>query len=557
MAASSDTEKKDTIETHIDVAPAKAETAAVTSVDSTNTPTNTSPPMMDNTSTSVGPIIVSNSNTNDPQQSTVTATASGSINSQPPSNEPELPKSKLRAAVEIYNSLVHKNPSNISLNSVFIGYTDPITGDQEVPILNWRIINQINKDDITYFVLVLNNKNRLILWDKRTQLDRLFASGITKPHQTLQAMLQSDARTTIPAQKDMHHYSNYNTNNNQQQTNNKNQKQTQAHSNHKPPEKLFAVVDSLNKQLMNNARNHDQGLCKFYGAGYCYHGPRCYSLHNAEAITAYEQGWLQGKPLPKIALDYAERYHKKQKYNYLLVLDLEGKDEIIEFPCILIDLSLMKEVARFHKWIRPTFWDKDRGYLGRQEQQSDAHINSKSTAISFAEMMPLLRQWLMGFDIVVDANGAFVDKNFLCACCGNWDVKTQIPKQCRISRIPLPKYFDRWMNIKDFALGLYPQFKPYQVKGMKPLMRVLRMQIMGTHHLGMDDTYNISRIVMQFAKDGAVFDHTAYKDVETQRVVYANEDRRVSPYHVPQRNERNNNYNNRNNNNQYFYKRKR
>ncbi len=51
-----------------------------------------------------------------------------------------------------------------------------------------------------------------------------------------------------------------------------------------------------------------------------------------------------------------------------------------------------------------------------------------------------------------------LSKTFLCAICGNWDIKTQIPKQCTICNIDLPKYFNQWMNVKDFALNIYSHF---------------------------------------------------------------------------------------------------
>lgn len=58
--------------------------------------------------------------------------------------------------------------------------------------------------------------------------------------------------------------------------------------------------------------------------------------------------------------------------------------------------------------------------------------------------------------------------SFAWCCCGNWDVKTQIPKQCQISgfvmclcfgkdfcfnfcenSLNVPKMFNEWINLKD------------------------------------------------------------------------------------------------------------
>ena len=44
-----------------------------------------------------------------------------------------------------------------------------------------------------------------------------------------------------------------------------------------------------------------------------------------------------------------------QGCHYLLVLDLEGKDEITEFPVIIIDAWTTREVGRFHRSM-PSEW---------------------------------------------------------------------------------------------------------------------------------------------------------------------------------------------------------
>ena len=105
-----------------------------------------------------------------------------------------------------------------------------------------------------------------------------------------------------------------------------------------------------------HSNNSTEGLCKFYGAGYCCYGPNCNSSHDGDKINKYEQDWLNGKtiinnkqlPLISLPSNFSIQRITKQKYDYLLILDLEGKDEIIESPVILIDLSKMKDIDRFH-----------------------------------------------------------------------------------------------------------------------------------------------------------------------------------------------------------------
>lgn len=41
---------------------------------------------------------------------------------------------------------------------------------------------------------------------------------------------------------------------------------------------------------------------------------------------------------------------KSQKLDYFLVLDLEGKVEILEFPVVMIDAQSMEFVDSFHRY---------------------------------------------------------------------------------------------------------------------------------------------------------------------------------------------------------------
>ena len=451
--------------------------------------------------------------------------------------------------MDIYNRLIHDQTLNIDLNNVYIGYSDKVFGDQEKRILDWIMINDggdIPMHHILYFVFILNNQNRLILWDRKTKLDRLFGSGITKKHQTFHIIINSEKIKQIQSQ-------------------NKNDQNYESNSQNHVASKQEFVTNNLfknddNKIEEKKENNNDndkkhEGLCKFYGAGYCRYGPRCNSLHDGDEINKYEQEWINGKivinnqeiPLITLPKRFSIERITKQKYDYILVLDLEGKDEIIELPCILIDLSLMKEVGRFHAWIRPTQWNNNNGYIPIQHQQDIKYINRKSRAVSFPTALQSLNIFLNKYGIILNKKGEFMNnsKSFLSAICGNWDIKTQIPKQCKICNIELPLYFNQWMNIKDFALSVYPQYEPYQVKGMASLLRTLRMKLYGTHHLGMDDTYNISRLIIKFIIDNnkIIYDYTAYRNIYNGRIFYKNNNRRVSRYHTSSKNnKKQNNY---------------
>jgi ERI1 exoribonuclease 3 len=100
--------------------------------------------------------------------------------------------------------------------------------------------------------------------------------------------------------------------------------------------------------------------------------------------------------------------------------------------------------------------------------------------------------------------------------CGNWDLKTKVPEQCRVSKIKLPSYFMEWINLKDIYLNFYNR----RATGMMTMMRELQMPIVGSHHLGIDDAKNIARVVQRMLADGAVMQITAKRQSATGDVKF-------------------------------------
>ena len=140
---------------------------------------------------------------------------------------------------------------------------------------------------------------------------------------------------------------------------------------------------------------------------------------------------------------------KEAQIRYVAVFDLEGKDEIIEFPVLLFDVVAGKELGRFQRFVRPA-------ELFKGKEVSD------TPAVPFPLVLDEFSAWLRqklgkGLEEMGD------DTIFM--TCGDWDCK-HVRTQCQICGVPTPWAFSRWINIKrSYAEAFGGDFR-----GMKSML---------------------------------------------------------------------------------------
>lgn len=293
-------------------------------------------------------------------------------------------------------------------------------------------------------------------------------------------------------------------------------------------------------------RDHD-GLrydlstpCGYFMAGYCRHGDKCIKQHSVTYALAIRHEWLHpednaGRRLLQKAAEQAlgpdwvasnrlfprvfsqklnakktkaadvshdisdlgfswekegesqaqALQHSSQPIRYLLVLDLEGKDEITEFPVIAIDSFSRCELGRFQQYVRPV------------HLFDNCTLTESSPAIAFTEVLIKFDEWLrltLGRSLS-DMGHVATDMAFV--TCGDWDCK-HVHTQCNISGVAVPAAFSQWINIKR----VYDDFYGGEFRGMKSMLSRLRLldpkgdPKFGFHHLGMHDVENIGRCLM-------------------------------------------------------------
>ncbi|KAM0029104.1 putative ribonuclease H-like superfamily, exonuclease, RNase T/DNA polymerase III [Helianthus debilis subsp. tardiflorus] len=205
--------------------------------------------------------------------------------------------------------------------------------------------------------------------------------------------------------------------------------------------------------------------------------------------------------------EYKNRH--SEDLDYFLVLDLEGKVEILEFPVLMIDATSMDVVAFFHRFVRPTEMSEERinQYIEGKYGKLGVDRVWHDTAIPFDEVITQFEEWMQKHSLCNKEPDSPLRRAAFVTC-GNWDIKTKIPQQCKVAKMKLPSYFMEWINLKDVYLNFYKR----RAAGMRTMMNELKIPLLGSHHLGIDDTKNIARLLQRMLMDGAELKITARRN---------------------------------------------
>lgn len=208
---------------------------------------------------------------------------------------------------------------------------------------------------------------------------------------------------------------------------------------------------------------------------------------------------------------------QKQPFDYYLILDFEATcdenkrytNEIIEFPIILLNASSLKIVSEFHKYVKPTFFPKLTKFCTeltgiRQEMVDKADV--------FKKTLGMVHHWMQQQGLISKEFNLQLDrktqvtylKKFAFVTCGDWDLKVMLPKQSERENIVVPPYYERFVNIKH----IFTNFMGKKAYGMTSMLQELNLKLEGRHHSGIDDARNITKIVVELIKRGAVLQIT-------------------------------------------------
>eukprot|EP01129_Flabellula_baltica_P015477 TRINITY_DN7902_c0_g1_i1.p1 TRINITY_DN7902_c0_g1~~TRINITY_DN7902_c0_g1_i1.p1 ORF type:complete len:214 (-),score=37.69 TRINITY_DN7902_c0_g1_i1:17-658(-) len=188
----------------------------------------------------------------------------------------------------------------------------------------------------------------------------------------------------------------------------------------------------------------------------------------------------------------------KAAYRYYVVIDFECtcmkvrsqrfKNEIIEFPAVLVDAETLEIVDEFRRFVMPT----ENPVLDRfctdltGIQQSDIE-----GADTLDVVLAYFDEWLRENDVL--DSFAFVTD-------GPWDFISFLYAECLRKGYYKRPYFDEWVNLRwEFAA----YFKLKKRKNLKRMLTHFNLEFEGRLHSGIDDSRNIARIAIEMLKKGS------------------------------------------------------
>jgi len=187
---------------------------------------------------------------------------------------------------------------------------------------------------------------------------------------------------------------------------------------------------------------------------------------------------------------------------FICVLDFEAtcfedsdpspRNEVIEFPSVLYDENFNK-ISEFHEYVMPMNYSISKFCT----QLTGITEDMVQDADTFMDVLQRHTDWLR-----LHTNDRSLE-NVVFLTCGAWDMDKMFKAMvgmCKIKEFPI--CYTKYINIKkDFA-------KKYNLRrpiGMAGMLKHAKLELVGRHHSGIDDTRNIAKIFEKMIRDGYDF----------------------------------------------------
>eukprot|EP00933_Yihiella_yeosuensis_P071380 TRINITY_DN7958_c0_g2_i3.p1 TRINITY_DN7958_c0_g2~~TRINITY_DN7958_c0_g2_i3.p1 ORF type:complete len:478 (-),score=100.85 TRINITY_DN7958_c0_g2_i3:157-1590(-) len=193
-----------------------------------------------------------------------------------------------------------------------------------------------------------------------------------------------------------------------------------------------------------------------------------------------------------------QQQQRQQLFDVFAVLDFEATcdneqqiepQEVIELPIVLVDARSGIVIDKFRTYVQPVHNPQLTSFC---TELTGIEQHLVDNAPTWTEALLQAQTWL---DEQLAKHNV---QSFIFVTCGDWDLKTMMPRQCKVSGMHVPERFQRWLNIKNFFKSATGQ----GARGMAQMLQSLELKLEGRHHSGLDDSCNIARILLKLLQQG-------------------------------------------------------
>ena len=174
------------------------------------------------------------------------------------------------------------------------------------------------------------------------------------------------------------------------------------------------------------------------------------------------------------------------QYDYYLVLDLEAtccnqgtikrhEMEIIEIGAVMVEAQSLTILDKFQTFIRPVRYSILTKFCKSLTSITQAQVEQTP---GYVEAILLLKQWLSNYP------------NAVFGSWGDYDLN-QFKQDSKFHNVPFPIAYPH-VNLKrqfSVSLGLPKRY------GMAEALQLAGIELEGTHHRGIDDARNITKLL--------------------------------------------------------------
>ena len=177
----------------------------------------------------------------------------------------------------------------------------------------------------------------------------------------------------------------------------------------------------------------------------------------------------------------------------MCVLDFEAtcwdgtkEHEIIEFPSVLLKwipgCNSVTTISEIQIFVKPSHRPEVSEFCCNLTGITQDQVNG---GVSLKEALNTHLEWLREH-----CNNS--TENVVIVTCGHWDLQTMLPMDLQLNNLRYPDpVYKSWVNIKQAFSAV---LKPVRGRSMVQMLKHVKLELIGRHHSGIDDSKNIASI---------------------------------------------------------------